>query len=280
MSLQAAIQRRQGFTFLPIVYRLAARLEQIPWEELAEDTSSAAYALRAAQGLFHLPALVSHFRVGVEAEACGAELARDENGAWREPVTLADPKELGPGALERPPLRLALELTARLSEELRGTAEVVAVLSGPRTLSALFAQAPSSLSQFYPALARAYAERGVQALLVVESAGNASQPLPAGFSFAPLLNVARYFRLGSVLMDSSASPPTPGAEFNLVVGGSGAKPLPLTTLSEPPSGVETWRREGGPLLLTEWEVPPDLPAERLAAWIEALSAAAPAEKAG
>ena len=45
----------------------------------------------------------------------------------------------------RAPLAQALEITRRLSEELRGQASTVGVLTGPRTLSSLFAAPPADL---------------------------------------------------------------------------------------------------------------------------------------
>lgn len=249
------------FVFLPLVYRLAATLEQMTWPEFSTDPPAAAYALRSARSLFSLSAMVTHFRVGVEAEACGADLGRDEDGDWSAPRSLADAAGLTAEALERAPLAQMLDLTRRLAEELRGTAATVGVVTGPRTLSGLFA-APPDVGQFYATLARAYAERGVQMLLMVERAG--SGPPPAGFSFGPLLNVLNYFRVPAVLLDPE-SRNAPG--FRLAP----RRPLPLAALDSEPSEVEAWRRDGGPLLLTEWEVPPHLPAQRLAAWVEAFT---------
>ncbi|MBI4492297.1 MAG: hypothetical protein HY690_05840 [Chloroflexi bacterium] len=268
IDLRSLVQRRQGFLFLPLVYRLAGRLEQMDWEELAEDATSSAYALHAAQRLFHLPALVSHFRIGVEAEACGADLGRDAEGDWARPRSLADPALLGTPALERPPLAQALEVTGRLSEELRGEAATIGVLSGPRTLSALFAAPPPGLAQFYATLARAYAERGAHLLLVAEDPRSAPQALSPGLSLAPLFNVASYFRLPTVLLDHAAAGPAPG--FDLTLGGACGHALPLEVLEGPVEQANAWRQAGAPLLATAWEVPPRLPAEQLVAWIEAL----------
>ena len=252
----------RDFVFLPLVYRLAATLEQMTWHDLAEDPPSATYALRSARSLFGLSAMVTHFRVGVEAEACGADLGRDDEGDWSAPRGLADAAALTAEALDRAPVAQTLDVTRRLAEELRGTAAAVGVVTGPRTLGALFDGRPD-LGQFYAALARAYAERGVQMLLVVERPG--SGPAPEGFSFAPLFNVLNYFRVPAVLLDPEHATPTAG--FRLAA----QRPLPLAALEGEPSNVEVWRREGGPLLLTEWEVPPRLPAQRLAAWVEAFT---------
>lgn len=268
IDLRALVERRQGFLFFPLVYRLAARLEKMSWEELAEDPTASTYALRAAQKLFQLPAVVTHFRVGVEAEACGADLSRDASGDWVRPAKLAEPGAVAGGLLERPPLAQALEVTRRLSEELRGTAGTVGVLTGPRTLRTLFTAPPSDLGQLYATLARAYAERGVQLLLVVEDPrvkemeGSDESPL------VPLFNVAHYFRVPTALLDEAST--KAGAGFDLTLGGVGDPLLPLAALDGPAADAGRWRVEGRPILATEWEVPAELPAEKLVAWAHAL----------
>ena len=271
IDLRALVERRQGFLFLPLVYRLAGRLEQMAWEELAEDPTSSTYALRSAQKLFRLRAVVTHFRVGVEAEACGADLGRDADGEWERPLQLAEPGALDARVLERPPLAPALEVARRLSDELRGAAATVGVLTGPRTLSGLFLAAqPAGFDQLYANLARAYAERGVQLLLVVEDprAGTAGFPEQRP-SLTALFNVARYFRVPAVLLDHLAAGPTAG--FALTLGGACDRLLPLAALEESAEGTHRWRHETAPILATEWEVPPRLPAEQLAAWADALA---------
>ncbi len=269
IDLRALVERRQGFLFLPLVYRLAGRLEQMAWEELAEDPTSSTYALRAAQKLFHLRAVVTHFRVGVEAEACGADLGRDADGEWKEPRRLAEPGALDARILERTPLAPALEVARRLSEDLRGAAATVGVLTGPRTLAGLFTAQPAGLGQLYASLARAYAERGVRLLLVVEHPRAGTTGLPEHLSLTPLFNVARYFRIPSVLLDNLAAGPAAG--FDLTLGGAGDRLLPLAALEEPAERARLWRLENVPILATEWQVPPHLPAEQLAAWTDALT---------
>lgn len=253
---------------MPLVYRLAAQLEQMTWEELADDPSSSAYALRGTQRLFQLPAIVTHFRVGAEAEACGADLGRDEHGDWELPVALGDPSGLVTAALTRPPLVQLLDVTRRLAEELRGTAATVGVITGPRTLGALFSAPPEGLAEFYASLARAYAEAGVKVLLVAEDPRRASPDATGNAVLAPMINVASYFRVPTVLLDAGRADLAPG--FTLTVGGPGLQPtLPLSALEESPGGLQRWRV--APLLVTEWEVPPTLPAEKLAAWTAALA---------
>jgi len=61
------------------------------------------------------------------------------------------------------------------------------------------------------------------------------------------------------------------ASASLTLGGAGDPVLPLAALEEPVERAGRWRVEGRPILATEWEVPPHLAAEKLAAWVRALS---------
>jgi len=271
--LRQVVQGQGGFLFLPVIYSLAARLEQIDWEEMSDDAASAAYALRAAQKLFQLPAIVSHFRLGVEAEACGGgPLGREDAGISTQIAARADPGLLDAGVLQRGRLAVVLDVTQRLVAELDGQASVVAVVTGPRTLTSLFSAEPAAggLADFYALLGRAYAERGAQLLLIVEAASVALAPSSPSAALTPLLNVARYFRIPTVLLDAQARQQPAG--FDLLVGGAGLPLLPVERLREPPSDARAWQQKSKPLLVTDGEIPPDQPAEQLLEWITAMRA--------
>ena len=106
-------------------------------------------------------------------------------------------------------------------------------------------------------------------LLVAEDPRVPGQPASPPPSLLPLFNVASFFRLPLVLLDSTSSGPVQG--FDLTVGGAAGPLLAVELLALPPAEAERWRQDGAPLLLTEGEVPPRLPAEQLAAWVEALA---------
>ncbi|MBI2756952.1 MAG: hypothetical protein HYX52_09615 [Chloroflexi bacterium] len=265
VSFAALLERREGFLFLPIVYRMAARLAGLDWSELASDPERAARALAAAQAAFGLAAQVSHFRIGVEAEACGAALARDEDGDWDEPRTLGEPTLLTEDALTREPLRTCIASTRFLADALAGRAATVAVLSGPRALSALFAGQPSAPDLFYVALGRAYVEAGANALLIVEDGSPVVEEDPR--LLERLSNMARFHRVPLLLLDAAAPRAVPGFDFVLDAGHV----LPLEELLAPPARPEHWRAEHAPILATEWEVPGALEPHYLAAWTAALS---------
>lgn len=243
-------QPPRDLRFLPIVYRLAARLEQLTWDELVDDVPAATFALRSAQQLFGLRAVVPHYRLGIEAEASGAVLSRDEGGAVTGEVTRVASVPADQQLLASPPLAQALEVTGRLSAEYRDDVAVVGVLTGRRTLGRLFSVDPDDVAQLYAVLARAYLERGAAMLLVAEEPALAAGGTPAA-SLAPLVNVATYFGAPVIVLDDL--PPE--------------QVLPVELLAtEPDPGLRQ-----GQLVVTGGEVPQDLPAERLAAWIEELS---------
>ncbi|MEX2288969.1 MAG: hypothetical protein WD794_01405 [Mycobacteriales bacterium] len=235
--------------FLPIVYRLAGRLEQLTWEELSDDVTSSTFALRSAQQLFGLPVVVSHFRLGVEGEACGARVERDSTGSITGSGTATAPLPAGQDLLDATPLAQVLEVTARLSTEFRDDVAVAGVLSGPRSLQSVLPVDAAELTQLYAVLARAYLERGARLLIVAEDPvlGVGSQQ---DVSLNPLLNVAGYFGAQVIVLDE-----LPRDQV-----------LPLDELAREPN--RSWR---GRPVVTDGEVPQDLPAEHLSAWLKELS---------
>jgi hypothetical protein len=255
IDLQAVLSGQHGRLFVPLVYRLAARLEQVEWEEFADDPPTAAFALRGAQHLFGLRALVSHYRLGAEAEACGVNLTRDAHGDWPFPIAsqALEKISVSADAVRQPPLDGLIDLTRRLASELHGQAAVIAVLSGPRTLAALLGTSVG-LDDLYAALARAYAEAGARALLIAEDPRAPVESAVTNVELAnlgPLLNVARYFRLPAIVLAEHQGR------------------LPNGWLPDPPE-AHTMVSDAS-LLFTDGEVQPELPAERLQAWCDALA---------
>jgi hypothetical protein len=262
------LQNLAGPLFFPLIYRLAARLEQLSWQELTENVDDAVYALQSAQQLFGLKVLASTFRIGFEAEACGAELGRDSEGSWVDAVTLADPARAAaaPGAL--PIVASTLEATTRLCKALGDRASVAGVLTGPRTLSHLFSSLPEGLGGLYAAIARAYAEAGVQLLLVAEDPRWPTVAADDGV-LKQVLNVAGYFGLPAVLLDSSRDQSAGG--FTLTIGRDSPQALPVEKLASKPEGAQAWKSQRQ-LITTAWEVPPETPPEAMRAWSGFLNA--------
>jgi hypothetical protein len=75
-AVEEILDGRRGTVFAPIVYRLAAALEGLDEDELA-DPATAVYALTSARQVFDLPVLFSSFRpAGDDAGEVGLETAR------------------------------------------------------------------------------------------------------------------------------------------------------------------------------------------------------------
>lgn len=272
--MRSLLINRDSFLFLPIVYRLAGRMADLDWQTLGDDPQRWAVAQASAQAHFRLPATVAHFRVGIEAESCGADLDRDGEGEWSEqgPGRRGDPSLLTAEALGRPPLSLALQATRLLADELaaRG-ASTIGVLTGPRALASLFEGQPAAPDRFFGELAAAYAKQGAGALLVVEDGSPIVEEDPA--IFEPLVVTARYYRLPLLLLDAAVKEPPHG--FDLVIDPT--RMLPLEELEAPPEDPGHWRAHHAPLLMTEWEVPPELDPARLESWLTALNGTGPEE---
>jgi hypothetical protein len=288
MNLPARLAERGGRAFVPLVYRLAARLEQLSWEELAGDAAYLTFALRSAHELIGTDAVISHFDLALEAEACGARVERDEQG---EVCALAPPGELVATVevLQRGRLPVVLEATYRLCTELEGRLPVLGVLTGPATLAHQLGDAPlDRAAELSVAVARAYCEAGAGGLLVVddqhdppdlpaaEGDGGAPELRAIGRALLPLFNVARFFQVPTVYLRRGGADPSAAraAGFDLVAADGGAgtlAPLPPDWPAIPPADLAAWaveRHAEG--ITTPWEVPPDVPVEHLRELAERL----------
>jgi hypothetical protein len=251
----------------PIVYRLAARLEQVELEEMLQDAATAAFVLRSAQGLFGLPVVVNHFQLGLELEALGAPLPRDGRGLPLDGETR--PAELSAGVADAPLLQAATDVAARLSSELRGTAPVLGVLTGPATLAGLRGGDLEGVAELYAVLARRYAEAGVAGVLLAEA------PAAAGVAgrdrvLTELANICRFYNVASILLAPAGV--EPAGPVDLVLPADEA--LPPELFAEQPEGTAAERRTGRRgLLLTAGEVPADADPETVTAWVELFGGA-------
>lgn len=246
----------------PIVYRLAARLEQVELDEMLEDAATAAFVLRSAQGLFGLPVVVNHFQLGLELEALGVPLPRDPRGLPLDGDTRL--AELSPDVADAPLMQVATDVAARLSSELRGTAPVLGVLTGPATLAALRGGDLAGVAEFYAVLARRYAEAGVAGVLLAEAP--AAPPVTGRDGvLAELANICRFYNVASILLAPAGD--EPAGPVDLVLPADEA--LPPELYAEQPDGTAVERRTArGGLLLTAGEVPADADPETVTAWVE------------
>ena len=198
----------------PIVYTLAARLEQVPPDELRDDPATAAFVLRSAQALFDLALVVNRFGPA------------------------ADPD-------------VAVDVVARLVEELRGSAEVVGVVAHGATGEGCAKQA------------RRYAEAGAASVLVtVDGDPDVIEP----GALAELANICRFYAIPSVLHAPRGTVGAPA--LDLVLGP--AELIPAALFTRPPGpDASSWASRPG-LLLTDDEVPAEADVEAVTAWTSLL----------
>lgn len=230
-QLTTAIRGGGPALFAPIVYRLAARLEQVEPDEMLTDAATAAFVLRSAQQLFGTPLVVNHYQLGLELDA--------------------------------PLLDTAIDVAGRLSAELRDQAMVLGVLTGPSTLAGLRGGSRDGLTALYAGAARRYAELNVAGILVAEDTGISVDDDPS--TLAELTNICRFYGIGSVLLAPSGQAVS-GTQVDLSLGVDDA--IPVSVLGEDPgSAASEWRDRTG-LLLTAGEVPADVDPAQLTAWVD------------
>ena len=259
MNLTDLAARASRPLFVPFVYQLAVRMEQLPEEDLLASPTTLATALRNAQRLFGYDAVVSHFDIGLAAQACGGL----PHGRAEEIV-------------HRGRWPVVLEATRRLVKELGDRVVIMGVVTGPLTLGRqLGDHSLERAGRIALALARAYAECGVGGLVVAEEEALApAEKKVLLMMLRPVFNLADYFQLTSLVVAKGASPILAGATSptapRLVT-------LPDSLFTGPADAVapvvqRTVAEAGpGPLVLgSPWEVPPETPPETLHAIVAAL----------
>ncbi len=202
MNLHRTAAQRRRALFFPIVFRLAARLEQLEWDEFIGDATYQSFSLRTAHRLFQYDWVLNHFDTALEAEALGASVHRTNTGeVVRVEGLQAPPASADAALLGNVPA--VLEATQRLSQELKDTVPVVGVVTGPLTLAtqlwgggaAAGADRRERLSfteEVAVKLVQRYCSDGVGGLLVVEDpAVDAGE---AGAYLQPILNIAAYYQ--------------------------------------------------------------------------------------
>lgn len=204
--------------FIPIVFTLASKIENIPLTVFLSNPTRLVSALREFQGFLKSDGIIAYFNTSLEAEACGCKLDRTfhpskilshplKEGASPEALAQVD-------VLSKGRIPIALETIKRLRSLIRDQA-IVSSITGPITLtfylygenfkdvvppSAAFNVAGNIALQ----LTRAYCEAGIDLLLIVEE----EMPKTVNESLIgilrdllrPVCNVAKYFEVLPVLM--------------------------------------------------------------------------------
>jgi hypothetical protein len=295
-------------TFLPLAFRLALRLAQIPVDEALSSPGLLTSCIRDLARLLSSRLVVNHFDLALLAQAGGCSVERSLDG-YRIASTPADPLDaLGAlakkGALrDAPCVSTILESTSRLSAELKGKVEVVGVAPGPISLAAQMlggdreqrGEVLERAAEVLVRLATEYCERGAAMILVAEEVAKPSAETigASGEYLRPVWNVARYYSRPSLYL-IRGDPDQEGVLAALKIGadrvglpllGSGGAPsgrrcltLPLSLLSAPAEEARASvirllsSFSGGGPVLTEWEIPAETDVRALQALMAAIGA--------
>lgn len=286
--LDRLIARKRRDLFVPLSFRLSAKLEQMDWEELVEDPTYTTFALRNGQKLFHADGVVNWFDTCLEAEAAGVEVERDEIGRVvhrGDPVdSLPDPASV----LQRGEIPAALDVARRLCEETRDESAVLGYLTGPRTLLAHLLgeerhedrDALNDAVGLTLQLAREYCEAGVGCLLLAEE----HDAEDSGYlrSLEPVFNLANYYDVPLMLLNRHPLSPQQREEasqtgFRYVSAPDASGEAPVVGVCPIPTGPltgeefsgEDWLQErrgeagGARIFVSEWELPVETLPENL-----------------
>jgi hypothetical protein len=270
-------QRSDRMLFAPLIWRLAMKIEQVPWREVAGSATETAYVLRSAQRLFKQDVHCVSFDTWLEAEAIGMRVERDRFGT---PVGHPGRVASWPSVdrvLSANPVVRTVETLRRLALDPDGIVPVAAITAGTTLLKRLRAPVtPDSVDyirQILLGLTRLYCEAGAGALLLLdEEPGDDPAALAA---YAALFNLAEYFSTPVFLL--SRRPVRP--ETAAAAQAAGARYLAPDRTSEgvlalPADGGEVVTGEepagGGWIAMSAWEVDPETDPNVVQAWRQKL----------
>jgi hypothetical protein len=120
--------------FIPFVYGLAAKLEQIPLAEITSDASYYTHALEDACNLFKYDGIVNNFDATIEAELFGCDIEWPDDYAAPRITSCrqAELREIDP--VESSRIQILLETTKRTVMSKGKDIAVIGVLTGPCSL--------------------------------------------------------------------------------------------------------------------------------------------------
>jgi Uroporphyrinogen decarboxylase (URO-D) len=257
---------------LPIAHRFAAALEQVPATQVDQDPAVAVHVITSATRQFGWSLAVSHWRIGVEAEALGAEIDLDDARTAVRARTLGSADNAA-CVTTAAAVRHTLAVTRGVRGALGSGTGLAATLTGPRTLSALLHDGGGRLDVLYGPLIRAYIEAGADRLLIVEASHPRPESPPGGHSrtLRSLISTARYFRASTMMLDLSCTDLARYIEFDHVFGRDDAVLLPPEAIRGAPQDSPGTVADAT-IATTAGQIPADCPPELVARWTEHLRA--------
>jgi hypothetical protein len=212
--------------FLPIVFSLGARIENLPLRNFLSNPTKISNALRQIRTHLRSDGVTCYFDPFLEAEALGGALDWDAQGqqaTLRWPL----PGEHGklPGGLRSPDeaaksgrVPVAVEVIARLKSLVHGQSLLMADVTGPFTLAALLTQmdiasgnldrvpvaaAMDLAGEVTAAVARAFVEAGAEVIFIREQVLptlTAESAAEWAARLATTINIIRFYEALPVLL--------------------------------------------------------------------------------
>jgi hypothetical protein len=120
--------------FVPFVYGLAARLTQLPLEEMTTDASYYTHSLEDACELLKYDGIINNYDATIEAGLCGCELEWTNDYAPPRVTSCqqSEPGEVNPAENSR--FQVLLETTKRIAMSRGKDVAVIGILTGPCSL--------------------------------------------------------------------------------------------------------------------------------------------------
>jgi hypothetical protein len=228
--------------FLPIVFSLGARIENLPLRNFLSNPTKIFNALRQIRTHLRSDGVTCYFDPFLEAEALGGALdwdARGQQATLRWPLP-GEPGQL-PGGLRSPDeaaksgrVPVAVEVIARLKSLVHGQSLLMAGITGPFTLAALLTQmdiasgnlgrvtvaaAMDLAGEVTTAVARAFVEAGAEVIFIREQvlpSLTAESAAEWAARLATAINIIRFYEALPVLL--LTYPDATAANSSLIAG--------------------------------------------------------------
>ena len=212
--------------FVPIVFSIGARIENLPIRDFAANQAKISSALKQIRGHIRSDGLACYFDPFLETEALGGVVdstAHDDlpSISWpgnppvgNVPSRLESPEN----AVRRAQMPVALEVVRRLAATTRDGSILMAAITGPLTLAAYLTQLAPATDLTYGDLpasalevacsvatkfAAAFAEAGANLLIVHETLLSSLSPETCeswSTLLSPVFNIARFYEALPVLL--------------------------------------------------------------------------------
>jgi hypothetical protein len=261
--------------FAPLIWRLAMKIEQVPWSEMSSSATEAVFVLRSAQRLFKQDIHCVSFDTWLEAEAAGMKIERDDLGM---PVGRTMPVAKLPSVenvLLGEPIVRTVETLRRLALEADSGIVPIATMTAGPTLQRRFGDAlPVSadgidyVRQILLGLTRLYCEAGAGALLLLDE--EPADDAAALSEYAALFNLAEYFATPVFLISRAPLGPEELSAANAArVRYLGPDEASDDIIALPDRGSDV-AADGGWIAMSRWEVHPETDPNVVQGWRQQL----------